>query len=256
MDRLFRIVIFILSIALLIFIISPIIKILTSTSMQHLLSTLSNGEIVHSIMLSVKISLLSTLFVLITGIPLAYLLARYDFCCKTILESLIDIPIMIPHVAAGIALLMVFGESGLFGKAFQMAGIRFLDTQFGIFIAMMFVSAPFLIDSAKEGFRKVDIRLENVSKTLGANSFWTFIKVTLPNARKDIINGAILMWGRGIGEFGAVVIIAYHPMSAPVMIFDRFSSYGLDYATGITVIMILTSIAIFALIRIINNLLK
>jgi molybdate/tungstate transport system permease protein len=256
MDKFFRAALFILSFAILFFLIAPTIKILSSLSLTVLNSAIINQDIRESIFLTIKMSMYATIIVFVTGIPLAYLLARKQFCCKALLEGVIDIPIMIPHVAAGIALLMVFGSNGSLGKSFAKIGIEFLDTQFGILIAMMFVSAPFLINAAKEGFKKVDVRLENVSLTLGANSFWTFLKITLPNARKDIINGALMMWGRGIGEFGAVVIIAYHPMTAPVMIYDRFNSFGLDYALPVTVIMILVSVAIFALIRVINNLFK
>jgi len=256
MDRLFKILIIILSLVILFFLIAPIVRILTSVSFVKLIAALSNKDILDSIILTIKISFYATVIVSITGIPLAYFLSRHTFCCKALLEGIIDIPIMVPHVAAGIALLMVFGANGFLGSVFQKIGVEFLDTQFGILIAMMFVSAPFLINGAKEGFKKVDVRLENVSRTLGANSFWTFIKVTLPNARKDIINGALMMWGRGIGEFGAVVIIAYHPMTAPVMIYDRFNSFGLSYAVPVTVVMIVTSIIIFALIRIFNNIFK
>ncbi len=256
MDRLFKFLTIIFSLGIFLFLAIPVVKIITSTSASSLVSALSDKSILQSIILSVEVSFYATVIVLVTGVPLAYFLSRHNFCCKAVVEGIIDIPVMVPHVAAGIALLMVFGASGELGEAFKKIGVEFLDTKFGILAAMMFVSAPFLINSAKEGFKKVDVRLENVSKTLGANSFWTFVKITLPNARKDIINGALMMWGRGIGEFGAVVIIAYHPMTAPVMIYDRFNSFGLSYAVPVTVIMIITSIVIFSAIRIINNLFK
>ncbi len=256
MEKIFKITIVFLALIIFSFIAFPIIEIITGTSVAQLLSALNDKEILHSIELTFEVSFYATIIVAVCGIPLAYFLARHDFCCKGIIEGIIDIPVMVPHVAAGIALLMVFGASGNLGEAFKRIGVEFLDTKFGILIAMMFVSAPFLINAAKEGFKKVDVRLENVSKTLGANSFWTFIKITLPHARKDIINGALMMWGRGIGEFGAIVIIAYHPMTAPVMIYDRFNSFGLSYAVPITAIMVITSIVVFAIIRIINNLLK
>lgn len=256
MDKAFKFIVLILSLLIMLFLVAPVAKIITSVSFGKLISAFSDKAILDSIILTIKISSYATVIVLMSGVPLAYFLSRHNFCCKSIIEGVIDIPVMIPHVAAGIALLMVFGANGFLGETFKKIGVEFLDTQAGILIAMMFVSAPFLINGAKEGFKKVDVRLENVSRTLGANAFWTFIKITLPNARKDIINGALMMWGRGIGEFGAVVIIAYHPMTAPVMIYDRFNSFGLSYATPITVIMIVASIIIFAVIRIINNFFK
>ncbi len=256
MNRLFRYASILLGLVLLFFLTAPILRIISGVSTDKLIAAIQDKTTLHAVFLSLKISMLATILTAITGIPLAYLLARYEFPGKSLVEGLIDIPVMVPHVAAGIALLMIFGASGFMGRFFQKIGVTFLDTQAGILIAMMFVSAPFLVNSAKEGFKKVDVRLEYVSRTLGANVFWTFLKITLPNARKEIINGALMMWGRGLGEFGAVVILAYHPMTAPVLIYDRFNSFGLPYAVPVTVIMILVSITIFALIRLINNILK
>lgn len=256
MNRLFGSIAILLSIALLVFLSFPIIKILVGTPYESLVKAFGDKAITDSVFLSIKMSFFSTVIVITCGSPFAYFLARHSFPGKSLIESLIDVPVMVPHVAAGIALLMVFGARGIFGTAFKIIGIDFLDTQAGILIAMMFVSAPFFINSAKEGFKKVDVRLEYVSRTLGANTVWTFFKITLPNARKDIVNGALMMWGRGLGEFGAVIILAYHPMTAPVMIYDRFNSFGLSYSLPVAAIMIIISIIIFALIRIINNMLK
>ncbi len=93
-----------------------------------------------------------------------------------------------------------------------------------LWLQWLFLSAPFLINSAKDGFRKVDVKLEKVARTLGASPISVFFRITIPNAKKDIINGALMMWSRGLGEFGAVVILVYHPMTTPVLIFDRFNS--------------------------------
>ena len=231
----------------------PIINILTSIDGSSYLEAIKDRDITDSIILTFKVSLWATLFIIIVGLPLGYILARYDFAFKSILEAIIDIPVMIPHTAAGIALLGVFGEEYFGGKFFSFFGIEFLGTEQGIMIAMMFLSAPYLINSAKDGFRKVDIKLEAVARTLGSNQFKTFFVITLPLARKDIINGSIMMWARGLGEFGAVVILAYHPMVTPVLIYDRFTSYGLTEASSISALMILVSIIIIAILRFLNN---
>jgi molybdate/tungstate transport system permease protein len=110
---------------------------------------------------------------------------------------LIDLPLVIPHSAADIALLFVFGRNYFMGKAFGAVGIKFLDSLAGIVAAMLFVSVPFLIDSAKDGFQKVDRRLENVARTLGATRWQTFTKVSFPLAWRSIVSGNILMWARG-----------------------------------------------------------
>jgi molybdate/tungstate transport system permease protein len=119
--------------------------------------------------------------------------------------------------------------------------------------AMSFLSAPLLINGAKEGFRKVDRRYEKAARTLGASHAGSFFSVAIPIARRDILNGALMMWSRGLGEFGAVVVIAYHPMVAPVLIFDRFNSYGVKYSAPVAAAMIAVSIVIFLLVRMLNN---
>ncbi len=211
-----------------------------------------DGQIMRSVLLTMKVSFLGTCLILVFGLPLAYLIARSNFIGKSILESVIDIPVMIPHTAAGIALLIAFNQ-GCLKSFFDWVGIHFIDTESGIMIAMMFLSSPFLINGAKEGFKNVDPKLENVARTLGAGRFSVFFRVVLPNAKKDVINGMLMMWSRGLGEFGAVVIIAYHPMVAPVLIYDRFTSYGLSYSAPVAAVMIAVSMTTFLLIRGLNN---
>ena len=241
-----------LSLIILLFLSVPLLKMIFGSDLKMLMETLKQKDVVNAIWLSLKISLWATLFVLITGLPLAYIIARYNFFGRSIIEAVIDIPIMIPHTAAGIALLMVFGR-GTLSEVFEAIGIKFVDTEFGIMIAMMFLSSTFLINGAKEGFKKVDVKLEKVARSLGANPLQVFLKISIPNAKKDIINGCLMMWGRGLGEFGAVIILVYHPMTAPVLIYDRFTSYGLSYSAPVATIMIVISILIFLIVRLINN---
>ena len=241
-----------LSIVIVAFLIIPLIKLLLEISFSSYISTIKDKEVINSIILTMKVSFFAVMFVFVTGIPLAYLIARYEFKGKSLLESIIDIPTMVPHTAAGIALLITF-NNGIIGKIFSKLNISFIDTIQGIMIAMMFLSAPYLINSAKEGFKNIDPKLENVSRSLGASPFYTFIKIVLPNAKKDIINGMLMMWARGLGEFGAVVILAYHPMVAPVLIYDRFVNFGLYYSAPVAAVMIIVSVIIFIFVRFLNN---
>ncbi len=246
-----KIFIFLASIIIL-FILIPLLKLIFGISIHSYIVTLKDKEVIDSIALTMKVSFCSMVFVLFTGLPLAYLIARYDFKGKSLLESIIDIPTMVPHTAAGIALLLAYG-TGTLSHFFAKFGIGFIDTTNGIMIAMMFVSAPYLINSAKEGFKNIDPKLENISRSLGAGPFYTFLKIIIPNAKKDIINGMLLMWARGLGEFGAIVILAYHPMVAPVLIYDRFINFGLDYSAPVAATMIIISIIIFMIVRYFNN---
>ena len=245
-DRGFVLIFMFLASILVLFLTIPLIKLFISVGALRVFETIQDKEVYESIFLTIKSAFYAVLFVCFTGIPLAYLIARYDFWGKSILESILDIPVMVPHTAAGIALLVAFSNGY----------INFIDTTTGIVSAMMFLSAPFLINGAKEGFKKVDVKYEYVARTLGASRLSAFFSIVLPNARNDIINGALMMWSRGLGEFGAVVIIAYHPMIAPVLIYDRFNNYGLKYSAPVAADMILVSIILFLSVRFINNRLR
>ncbi|PHQ65355.1 MAG: molybdenum ABC transporter permease [Sulfurimonas sp.] len=254
-SNIFNITLIVLALIIVFFLSVPIIKIFIGVGSEKLLETIKDGEAIDSIILTMKVSAWAMVFVLFTGLPLAYVIARYDFYGKSIVESLIDIPVMIPHTAAGIALLTTFGDSSI-GEFFKFFGIEFIGTEYGIMIAMMFLSAPFLINSAKDGFRKVDVRLEKTARTLGASPINVFFRITIPNAKKDIINGALMMWSRGLGEFGAVIILVYHPMTTPVLIFDRFNSYGLSFSAPVAAVIVGFSLVIFIIVRFITSRIK
>jgi len=251
-DRGFLLLFLFLSSFVVLFLLVPLMGLFYSVGFGGLAGALSDPEVLRSIWLTIRTALYAVLIVAVTGIPLAYLIARYEFWGKSMLESLLDIPVMVPHTAAGIALLVAFG-SGRMAEWLSAVGLELIDSTTGIIAAMMFLSAPFLINAAKDGFRKVDPKLEKVARTLGANPLQTFFAISIPNARKDIINGALMMWSRGLGEFGAVIILVYHPMTTPVLIFDRFSSYGLSYSAPVAAVIIGLSAVVFLIIRFIAN---
>ncbi len=234
---------------LLAFVLWPLLKTMGGSLGAPLWQTAIDPEVGRSILLTLFCSAIATLIALILGVPLAYLLARYDFRGKPLLEGIIELPIVVPHSAAGIALLTVFGRRAPLGRLFELVGIRFVGTAAGIVIAMLFVSLPFLVSSAREGFEAVDPRLERVARTLGATSWIAFRRISLPLAWRAILAGIVLMWARGISEFGAVIVLAYHPMVAPVLLYERFESYGLEYARPVAALMILICFAVFAVFR-------
>jgi molybdate/tungstate transport system permease protein len=177
-----KIIFILLGLVILAFLAVPIAKMILASSPAVLLDTLFDSEVAASILLTLYAALIATIIGFALGVPLAYLLAKTDFRGRKLIEGLIDLPIVVPHSAAGIALLFVFGRNFFMGKAFSTLGIKFLDSLAGIVIAMLFVSVPFLIDSAKEGFKKVDTRLENVARTLGASNWQTFTRISFPLA--------------------------------------------------------------------------
>jgi molybdate/tungstate transport system permease protein len=238
---------------MLLFIVTPIIKLFTFSDFKMIYKTALEKEVMESIFLTLRASFAATLITLVLGIPLAYLLARFNFRGKMLVESIINIPVIIPHTAAGIALLTVYGDNFFMGKLFNKFGMSFTGEFAGIVVAMMFVSMPFLINEAKEGFRKIDVKYEKVARTLGATPTKAFFKVTLPMNKNHILSGSLMMWARGISEYGAVLVLAYHPMVAPTLIFERFSSYGLKYSIPVATVMIIITLIIFSVFKIIQK---
>lgn len=235
----------ILGVLILIFILVPLFKMVFLSDKEAMWLALLDTDTIQSIWLSIYAALIATVIGFILGVPLAYFFARYEFPGKSILEGLIDLPIVVPHSAAGIALLFVFGSNFVVGKGFNAVGVQFVDSLAGIVIAMLFVSVPILISSAKESFRKVDVRLEKVARTLGASPWQTFSRITFPLAWRSILAGSLMMWARGMSEFGAVIILTYHPTIAPILIYERFETYGLTQAIPVAAIMIIISAFVF-----------
>lgn len=246
----FRIVFSVLGTLLVLFIVIPLVQMMISSSPGELAKTAMEKDVIHSIFLTLRASLWATIAAFFCGIPLAYIVARTNFFGKKVIEGLIDIPVIIPHTAAGIALLMVWGRQSFFGR---LTGMTIIGTEAAISLGMFFVSVPFLVNSAKEAFKMIDERYEKSAIILGASPWKAFFTVSLPMARKSIISGGIMMWARGISEFGAVVILAYHPMTAPILIFERFQNFGLNYAVPVTVLLILISLAVFTILRILED---
>lgn len=241
---------FILLGALLIgFVILPLAITLLSTTPQRLAATLMDPEVGRSIGITLSAAAIATGLGLLGGLPLAYLLARTRFPGKKLVEGIIDLPVVIPHTAAGIALLMVFGRQGLLGKAFAPLGLVFTDTIAGVVVAMLFVSLPYLVNMSREAFALIDAEMELVAAIDGATPWQAFWYVTLPQAWRGIASGALMMWARGISEFGAVVILAYHPKVVPVLIFERFQGFGLANALPVAVLLIAAVLSLFAILR-------
>ncbi len=238
---------------ILFFIMYPIINIVFWTKPGIILEALKDKEVMDSIFLSIGTATLATVISFLFGVPFAYFLARREFKGKSLVESIVDIPVVIPHTVAGVCLLTVLSPRCWFGQMLAKMGIELLGTITAIVVAMTFVSMPFLINAAKEAFQWVSPRMENVSRTLGASHIKTFFYITFSLSWRDILTGMILTWARAISEFGAIIILAYHPMIAPTLIFERFTSYGMMYAVPVTVILIFICLLIFVLLRLVAS---
>jgi molybdate/tungstate transport system permease protein len=235
---------------LIIFVLLPVLSTIADTHWMSLWQAVIDPEVQSALGVTFVAALWATLLVALSGIPLAYLLARTNFRGKSWVTGLINLPIVIPHTAAGIALLLVFGRQSFMGKYLGSLGISFVDDLPGIVIGMAFVSLPFLVSSAREAFELVDPELERIALTEGASAWQAFYRVTLPLAWRGVVAGALMMWGRGISEFGAIVILAYHPKTIPVLVYERFYSFGLAAAQPVSVLLILASLLVFLLVQV------
>lgn len=234
---------------ILLFILAPLAGMFLDTPASRVFETAGEEEVRHSIWLTIGTSLTGTLLFAVAAIPLAYLLARKQFPFKKIVTGIIDLPVVIPHSAAGIAILGFVSRDSILGQIGSSVGLDFVGHPAGITVAMAFVSIPFLINAARDGFAGVPVRLEKAALTLGASPLRVFCTISLPLAWRNIVSGLVLMFARGMSEFGAVVMVAYHPIITPVLIYERFGAFGLKYARPVSVLFILISLTLFIILR-------
>jgi molybdate/tungstate transport system permease protein len=245
-----------ISLPLILLLTLPLIKMTFQPSVEMLKETICDKDVVAAIARSISLSFLAGILSFAMGTPLAYLLARKRIIGKRIIEGIIDLPIMIPHPVVGIAILSLAGRNHPIGRFLSDMGIQIMGTKTGIVSVLLFVGLPFYVNTVKAGFESVPVRLENASRTLGAGALSTFVRITFPLTWRHMILGIIMCTARAISEFGAVVIVAYHPMTAPVMIYERFTAYGLKYSQPIAVWLILISFVLFVVLRMMSKSIK
>ncbi|SNR90916.1 tungstate/molybdate transport system permease protein [Humidesulfovibrio mexicanus] len=233
----------------LLYITSPLVSTIAAPTWEGFTKTLADPEVLQSVWLSLSTAGMAAGLALFFGTPLAYVLARYDFPGKRFVESLIDLPIMIPHPVVGISLLTLTGRDTWFGGVIADLGVEIMGTTTGIVAVLLFVGLPFYVNTVKAGIESVPPRLENVSRSLGAGWAQTFFRITLPLSWRHMLVGMIMCIARAISEFGAIIIVAYHPMTAPVLMYERFTAYGLAWSQPVAVLLILASMLLFFLLR-------
>ena len=183
------------------------------------------------------------------GTPTAYLLARRRFPGRALVDAVIDLPIVLPPVVGGLALLLLLGRQGPVGGPLAGAGIDVAFTTAAVVLAQMFVAAPFYIRAARAGFESVDQRLEAVSSTLGARPWRTFRRITVPLALPSLAGGAVMAWARALGEFGATIMfagnVAGRTQTMPLAILEAMEA---DANAAIAIAVVLAAIALAVLI--------
>ena len=233
----------------LLFVVAPLVGMALHTTFPSLVAAGRDSEVTSSIWLTIWVSMMATLFFALLGIPLAFVLARKEFPFKSLVQCIVDMPVVIHHSAAGIALLGFISRDSSLGKVASLAGLDLVGHPLGIAIAMAFVSIPFLVNAARDGFTMVPERYEKAALTLGATPIRVFFTISVPLAWRSIVSGMVMMFARGMSEFGAVIIVAYHPMVAPVLVYERFSTFGLAYSRPAALLFILVSLVVFVSVR-------
>jgi len=187
----------------------PLVALIARAPWGELARELSSPEVLTALRLSLVCSLSATALSTLLGVPLAWLLARVDFPGRRLLRALVMLPMILPPVVGGVALLLAFGRRGLLGAWLDRAfDVQLPFTLAGAVLAETFVALPFLVIAAEAGFRQVDARLEQAAATLGATRLRVFARVTLPLAAPALAAGAALCWARALGEFGATITFA------------------------------------------------
>lgn len=209
----------------------------------------------NALQLSLFTATLSAMIAIILGTPTAYVLARENFPGKRIIDTLVDVPMVLPPAVAGLALLMAFGRRGLLGPTLSIFGIELPFTTVAVVMAQTFVAAPFYVRAAKAGFAGVDRRLEQMSALLGESNWRTFFRITLPLAAPSLFSGLLMTWARALGEFGATIMFAGNlpgrTQTMPLAIYIGLES-NLDSALALSVILIAVSFAILVAARWLN----
>ncbi|MFA5332780.1 MAG: ABC transporter permease [Methanoregula sp.] len=210
-----------------------------------LAGSLANPQIQFAVMLSLVTSVTSTVICIAIAIPVAYALARYDFFGKRIATLALTLPLTLPPLVAGIALLLFFGTSP-WGKALDQAGFAVIFTPLGIIVAEVFVNIPYMIRILRSAFSTVNPRYEYVAKTLGCTDTGAFFHVTLPMARHGLLAGSVITWSKAMGEFGAVLMVAgattMRTETLPIALYLNISTGDLDLAVSAATILILISL--------------
>ena len=234
------------------FFILPLAGLLARAPWQSALGELTTPEALTALRLSFVISLAATALALLLGVPLAWIYARVPFRGRDLIRALTTLPMILPPVVGGVALLFAFGRRGLFGQALDAIGIRLPFTTFGAILAATFVAMPLLVLTVEAGLRSMDRRYEDAARTLGAGRWVVFRRVTLPLIAPSVFAGAVLCWARALGEFGATITFAGNlpgtTQTLPLAVYVALETRP-EVAIMLSVVLLAVSLAILVAMR-------
>jgi molybdate transport system permease protein len=222
----------------------PVVAIFVDVPPEDLVDSLGDAAALDALRLSIETSVIALAVILVVGTPAAWLLATRRWRGRSLLITLVELPLVVPPAVAGIGLLAALGPDGLLGGALDEAGIRLAFETAGVVVALTFVASPFYVRQAIAGFEALDPALLDASRTLGASEARTFARVAVPVARGALGAGAALAWGRALGEFGATLMFAGSfrgvTQTAPLAIYERFAT---DFTSALALAAVLVALS-------------
>ena len=224
-------------------------------SFRDFWDVVTSRQIVSGYVVSLSSAFIAALINAVFGLIRAWVLVRYNFVGKRILDGMIELPFALPTAVAGISLTSLYSDQGWIGSIFAKVGIKIAYTRIGITIAMVFIGIPVVVRAVQPVLEKLDRQYEEAAEMLGAGKIYTFFRVILPELLPALLAGFGLAFARGIGEYGSVVFIAgnipYKTQIAPLLIMSKLEQYKYSDATAIALVLLLLS---FVLMLLINSL--
>jgi molybdate transport system permease protein len=234
---------------LIVFLAVPLLALLAMVPPAELAAHLASPMALRALGLTLRTTLVATALCVLLGTPVAYLLARTRFRGREIVDTLVDLPITIPPVVGGVALLLAFGRRGLIGRHLDVFGLHVGFTTVAVVMAQVFIASPFFVKAARAGFESVDGRLEAAARTLGASRWRVFFTVTVPLARPALLSGLVLAWARALSEFGATIMFAGNfPGRTQTLTLAVMTAIESDLPTAVAVSVLSLLLAIGALV--------
>jgi molybdate transport system permease protein len=242
-----------LAIVCVLFLLLPLVALVVRAPWGRLADELAQPQIRSALWLSLRVSLAATFLSLVLGVPLAWILARWDFPGRSFVRGVALLPLVLPPVVGGVALLLVLGRLGLVGGLLEdLFGLRFFGTTAGVVVAETFVALPFLVLTVEAALRALDIRYEDAAATLGASGWTVFRRVTLPAVLPALGAGAVLAWARALGEFGATITFAGNlpgrTQTIPLAVYVELQR-GLDGAIVLSLVLVVISLTVIVAMR-------
>jgi len=241
-------------------IILPIVAITVASlrgGIANLWANITLPQALYSLMITFLMAIVMVAINIVTGTATAWVLVRYNFPFKNIMDSLIDLPFAIPTVVTGIMLVVLYGPKSIIGNLLGRYGIEIIFNKPGIILALIFVSFPFVVRTVQPVLMEMDQEMEEAARTLGASSLTIFFRIVLPTLIPAILTGAALSFSRALGEFGSIVIVAgnipFKTQVASVYIYGEIESYNIQGALGVSVILLLSSFLILVLLHLLKN---